>query len=398
MRNKTLLLFTDSYPYGKGEQYLDNEISYYCKSFNKIFFIPINRKGKIRDIPNNAKILDIHKLTSFSNINKITILPLFIIHFINEVLFTRKILTFSKLFQYYTSYYNAFAYKKSIIKWIKNGKIDPSNIVFYSYWMYHWAFVISQLKNYFKTPLTISRAHLYDTYHYLNFLPWAAYKLKKIDKIICISHHANKYLSKNHTKASDKIITSYLGVKHIGINPMNKLKKKIFVSCSSIREDKRLDYIIDVLSNLKQDIKWIHFGDGNDSNKIMKYAKKLPNNIEVCFMGHTANNKVLEYYKNEHIDLFINLSLREGIPVSIMEAISFGIPVMGTNVFGTPEIVNNKTGILININNTSKEVAIQIDRFLKSDDIDRQRILDFYNENFNADKVYNDFSKILTLQ
>ena len=398
MKNKILLLFTDSYPYGNGEQYLDNEISYYCKSFKKIFFVPVNIKDEIRDIPKNAEILDIHKLTSYSKINKITILPLFIIYFINEILFTKNILTFSKIFQYYTSYYNAFQYKKAIVKWIDNEKIDPSNIVFYSYWMYHWAFIISQLKHSLRKSFAISRAHLYDTYHYLKFLPWAAYKVKNIDKIICISNHANKYLSKNHIKANDKIITSHLGVKHFGINPMNKVKKKIFVSCSTIREDKRLDFIIDVLAILKQDIKWIHFGDGKDLKKIMKYAKKLPNNVEACFMGYTANNKILEFYKNNHIDLFINLSSREGIPVSIMEAISFGIPVMGTNVFGTPEIVNNKTGILININNTSEEVAEKINNFLTSDNIDRQQVLNFYNENFNADRVYNDFSKILTLQ
>ncbi|NCO54621.1 MAG: glycosyltransferase, partial [Bacteroidetes bacterium] len=47
------------------------------------------------------------------------------------------------------------------------------------------------------------------------------------------------------------------------------------------------------------------------------------------------------------VDLFINVSESEGIPVSIMEALSAGIPVIATNVGGTNEIVNNDVGFLI---------------------------------------------------
>lgn len=49
-------------------------------------------------------------------------------------------------------------------------------------------------------------------------------------------------------------------------------------------------------------------------------------------------------------DLFVNMSLSEGIPVSIMEAISFGIPIIATNVGGNAEIVNDETGVLIPVN------------------------------------------------
>lgn len=44
------------------------------------------------------------------------------------------------------------------------------------------------------------------------------------------------------------------------------------------------------------------------------------------------------------------MSLSEGIPVSIMEAISFGIPIIATNVGGNAEIVNDETGVLIPVN------------------------------------------------
>jgi len=43
----------------------------------------------------------------------------------------------------------------------------------------------------------------------------------------------------------------------------------------------------------------------------------------------------------------MNLSETEGIPVSIMEAQSAGVPILATNLGGTSEIVNNENGFLV---------------------------------------------------
>ena len=66
-------------------------------------------------------------------------------------------------------------------------------------------------------------------------------------------------------------------------------------------------------------------------------------------MGQVSNREVISYYMNNHVNLFINVSESEGIPVSIMEAISFGIPVIATDVGGTSEIViDGFNGLLLN--------------------------------------------------
>lgn len=54
----------------------------------------------------------------------------------------------------------------------------------------------------------------------------------------------------------------------------------------------------------------------------------------------------------------MNMSTVEGVPVSIMEAISFDIPVVATKVGGTPDIViDGKSGKLVSENPTEQEVA-----------------------------------------
>ena len=56
---------------------------------------------------------------------------------------------------------------------------------------------------------------------------------------------------------------------------------------------------------------------------------------------------MLNWFENNSVDVFVNVSSSEGLPVSIMEAFSFGVPVVATKVGGIPEIVDEKCGILI---------------------------------------------------
>ena len=56
----------------------------------------------------------------------------------------------------------------------------------------------------------------------------------------------------------------------------------------------------------------------------------------------------MQFYQHTPVDLFVNTSSSEGLPVSIMEAFSFGIPAVATNVGGTSEMVRTgETGRLL---------------------------------------------------
>jgi len=70
-------------------------------------------------------------------------------------------------------------------------------------------------------------------------------------------------------------------------------------------------------------------------------------NVDYKFLGRLDHVEVFSYFKNNPVDVLINTSSSEGLPVSIMEAMSFGIPIIATDVGGTSEPVTDKTGILI---------------------------------------------------
>ena len=125
-----------------------------------------------------------------------------------------------------------------------------------------------------------------------------------------------------------------------------------------------------------------------------KEKLKLKPNINFIPMGFTPNDKVLDFYTHHAVNLFISLSAAEGIPVSIMEAISFGIPVLSTDVGGCSEIVNENTGILIPLKTSTEEVANVLKAFEKSDKNSisfRIGVREFWLKNFNEDTNYKDF-------
>ena len=111
----------------------------------------------------------------------------------------------------------------------------------------------------------------------------------------------------------------------------------------------------------------------------------------------SPNSEVLEYYKESNPSVFINLSSSEGIPVSIMEAMSFGIPCIATDVGGNSEIVNKKNGVLISKKSPINEVKEAI---LKIIDSSIENQLSFNTEayatwenNYNSETNYNEFIK-----
>lgn len=160
------------------------------------------------------------------------------------------------------------------------------------------------------------------------------------------------------------------------------------VSCSAFQAYKRVDLIIDILSKLKENVEWVHFGDGELKEEILRAVVNLPPNIKFTWMGFKDNDFIMQYYKNNFVDLFVNVSSTEGIPVSIMEAISFGIPAVATNVGGVSEIVNSQTGFLIEKFFDSFEVANIISSYLNSSieikNKIRMKAKLFWEENYNA--------------
>lgn len=86
---------------------------------------------------------------------------------------------------------------------------------------------------------------------------------------------------------------------------------------------------------------------------------------------------------NEY-DIFMLISDSEGLPISAIEAMSAGLPLVLSNVGGCPELIN-KNGVLVENNVQSVQQGIQM--VMDNYESFQQNSLLLYNQNFNLDKV-----------
>ena len=253
-----------------------------------------------------------------------------------------------------------------------------------------------------------TRAHSFDIYldrSTTGYLPYRKVIYDGIDRIYFISEYGKNYftrtyLSKKHN--SLKLQTSFLGVKETFFQDFPK-KKLTIVSNGWIQPLKRFDLIVNTLKTIDGiEIKWIHVGGGAVNDKYFTDFKRLvanslnnKPNIDYELMGDVKNEDIYDFYKNNHVSFMINVSTTEGIPVSIMEAMSFGVPVLASNAGGTPEIVDNLNGLLLSEfpNVTTLKNAIYLFYELSDNDFikKRKKAYSTWKDKFNADKNYNFF-------
>jgi glycosyltransferase involved in cell wall biosynthesis len=105
-------------------------------------------------------------------------------------------------------------------------------------------------------------------------------------------------------------------------------------------------------------VKLILAGDGPLKEEILSFVKM--NNLDDCFdyVGRISGDAKKEFF--ESLDTFVLPAIQvhndmDGIPVVLMEAISYGLPLITTNVSGIPEICTNEyNGFLIEEKNTQE--------------------------------------------
>ena len=403
MPNKNIYFFTAQFPYGKGEQFIETEIKYLAKGFEKIFIIPYGYgfDKNPRPLPKNV----ITTKPIFSN-NKYVVLfeEIFNLAPIRPLIKTLVKELLKKRF-YCTKYYLKELLR--IRKILSDNKIkrifkdDLTNTILYFYWGNLSANIISFIKC--NNPIIV-RFHRGDLYEYLEEnicgFVFRDKLLKKLSFSIFISDDGSRYLHNRYSDINFKSKVSRLGVSDFGNSRQSKDGVFRVVSCSSVIQIKRLDIILEALKLITSRILWIHIGDGPLLNKLKNQAKKLPHNIEVNFRGFLNNIDVRKFYVEHYIDLFINVSDNEGVPVSIMEALSSSIPVFAKESGGTKELVDDMVGKIMPSKLSPELLAVSLNEFinLNSEEIVRKRLnaKKRWEEMANAEKVYNEFTEFLT--
>ncbi|MBI2722898.1 MAG: glycosyltransferase [Bacteroidetes bacterium] len=401
-----LCIFTINFPLGKEEVFLYDEVMRLSEKFSCISLFPMQNLDSEPQfiLPSNVKII---RCNIFKPYNRIKILmskfPLIGGIYFLELLFSENRVKY--LSQFFNTL-NNITHKISSGQALVNelNKISTEKLICYSYWFNQWTLTLSLVKKKRGQINLYTRIHGMDVYEEQHtepdfFFQFRRFQLKQINKVLAISTNGMNHLLNANKIDTSKVTVCRLGVIDNGLNKEEQLPFFRLVSCSAFQTYKRVHLIIDILKHTHLQVEWLHFGDGELKESILKSAENLPANVTFNWMGHKNNKDIITYYQTHQVDLFINTSSTEGIPVSIMEAISFGIPAIAPSVGGVSEIVNKETGYLIEKDFDPKNVADLIESHHKlSNDakmIKRQQARKYYLDNYSAEKNYSQLAKIL---
>jgi len=369
MRNQNkLVIFTDSYPYGSAEPFLTNELEYLAATFREILIIPLNygTSKEARALPANVTctkpILNSSKdkveLTRRGLLNCAPIGT-----YLKE-LFKGKATASAKT---RWSWGIGLLLSRSVLssKQVKAVLNDDEYATLYFYWGVRSSFIIPFINK--KGKKIAVRFHGSDTYEETNggYIPLREQQLANIDRYYFCSDFGRRYIESKYPFVAAKSEVTRLGVHQRGINQPSTDGMFRILTLSNMVPLKRLELLAEALMHATIRIEWTHIGDGETWEAVTSAAQQLPSNVKVEFLGRLPNPQVVAYLSQHPTDLFVNVSSSEGVPVSIMEALSMGIPVLATAVGGSPEIVDDGVGRLVSPNIAPEELMHEIEGIAK---------------------------------
>lgn len=154
------------------------------------------------------------------------------------------------------------------------------------------------------------------------------------------------------------VLPNYVDTKLFNLQKSNKYRNKILFVGRLVKQ-KNIFKIIKSLSNSQYELDIL--GDGPLKKNIINYSKKL--NLKIYFLDGYSNEKMSSLYSQ--YDFLILFSKYEGNPKVILEAMSCGLCVIGSNTIGINNILNKDNGLLVDLVD-HQSISFKLDNLSKS--------------------------------
>lgn len=236
-------------------------------------------------------------------------------------------------------------------------------------------------------------------------------KLKSTKFARIISEHGkNELLGIIGKSYEDKIKVLYMGVKIPEIIPILNRKQnfsefKIAVPANLV-EKKGHKYLIEAFSSLLKEgvrnFQCFFYGEGSLRNQLENLINERGLKDYIKMPGIFPHEELIKMYENKDIDLVVLPSIitekgeLEGIPVALMEAMAYCIPVISTNTGGIPELLSNGVGIMVEEKN-SQQLALAIKKLIENENIRKKIGRQGYKRVCKEFNIQKNIEKLLEL-
>lgn len=346
----TVVLITSQYPFGAGEQFISAELEVWARQGVRVIMLP-EKRGSVataRPMPPGIELCtvladrwDSPRWQIFSALRALGDSMWW--RELGQLIRTRRATPERMRIAMRTSAQVMLI--ESVLAELSNSGITLD--VVYGYWLSAGVFAGARARRRGLARVATCRAHgtdLWEPIRQAQYTPLVRQLASNIDLVGAISLSGSIHLAR-YGFTPEQCDVARLGVdipdKVTAASGPNSLK---VVSVSSLTPLKRVDRIIHALARLRQmrpdlSLSWTHIGSGPLAGEIQELAAQELGGVEYEFIGQLDHDQLFEWYRTHEVDVVVNSSDSEGIPVTLMEAMVRGVPAVAPAIGAVDELV-----------------------------------------------------------
>lgn len=227
-----------------------------------------------------------------------------------------------------------------------------------------------------------------------NTISTAKYVYSSIDQLITVSSALKNNIFQQIGCASI-VIPNMVG-KEFHYLPSNLKKKESIqlITTGRLIPEKHFDMLIQAIANISTPKLQLYIiGNGSEKQKLQKLVEKLQVKDQIQLLGHKSKQEIVTLLQQS--DIFVLPSQSETFGVAYIEALACGLPIIATDCGGPRDIVTQKNGLLIPVNDQQalEQAIVQMSHNFNL--YDKQSIAQDCQKCFAADNIAKHIAQIL---
>ena len=225
-----------------------------------------------------------------------------------------------------------------------------------------------------------------------------SFSIKKSDIVVTPSKHLKNFILNLGFKNKIEIINNGVFIPEENTNIFTNDQINITI-VSRLVSHKNIKKIIRAISDLNDPLIYLNIiGDGPELNQLQRISLESNNKDNIIFHGKLNRDDINHIFLKS--DIYIQASNYEGLPHSLLEAMSYGIPVLCTPVGECKEILGNEDrGYILDLPVSKNNIKSKIIEIIGEKNIANkkgERGKDFINENYNLTNSFNLYKNLFT--
>ena len=225
-----------------------------------------------------------------------------------------------------------------------------------------------------------------------------SFSIKKSDIVVTPSQHLKNFILNLGFKNKIEIINNGVFIPEENTNIFTNDQINITI-VSRLVSHKNIKKIIRAISDLNDPLIYLNIiGDGPELNQLQKISLESNNKDNIIFHGKLNRDDINHIFLKS--DIYIQASNYEGLPHSLLEAMSYGIPVLCTPVGECKEILGNEDrGYILDLPVSKNNIKSKISEIIGEKNIANkkgERGKDFINEKYNLTNSFNLYKNLFT--